>query len=500
MPDSLGCVFHQQLEVPTNGKSQYQDAELTAAGAMQRHESGARIAGNSTAQALLLEAKSLRHTSPREAHKTAGALPATRDPVGIILASNEDRIAALIPVRHTRMLESPFAFYRGTAAVQAHDLSYTPASGINVQCCGDAHLMNFGGFATPERRFIFDLNDFDETFVAPFEWDLKRLAPSMVLAARWRGFSEAVAEDIAETTARAYRESIIASAAAPTLDTWYAAVTWKDIRDQVADIKKVTREVDRIVSKAQGRTAESVYHKLTTSESGEPRLLDQPPLLYHPPDVDLRAIAGSFLDDYAKTLRADYQSLFSRLRFVDAALKVVGVGSVGTRCFVALMMDEQQQPVFLQIKETGNSVLAGHAAKSVKIHNGERVVTGQRLMQAASDIFLGWARGANRRDFYVRQLRDMKMSVDITKMGSRGLKIYGELCGQSLARAHAKAGAAIRIAGYLGKSNTFDKAIRQYAVSYADQAEQDYETFRKGVGTGRVPTESEIDETKLMIA
>jgi uncharacterized protein (DUF2252 family) len=358
--------------------------------------------------------------------------------------------------------------------------------------------MNFGGFATPERRFIFDLNDFDETFPALFERDLERLAPSMVLAARWRGFSETVAQEIAEATARAYRERILASAAGETLDTWYSTVTWKEIREQVAGIGKVTREVDRIVSKAESRTAESVFHKLTTAQNGEPCLLDQPPLLYHPPDIDIRTIAGSFLDGYAKTLREDYRSLFSRLRFVDAALKVVGVGSVGTRCFVALLLGEQREPVFLQIKEARGSVLAG--AKSGKIHNGERVVAGQRLMQAASDIFLGWARGQHQRDFYVRQLRDMKMSVDLVKMGSRGLTIYGVLCGQTLARAHAKAGAAAHIAGYLGKSDAFDKAIRRYAASYADQAEQDYETFRRAVGTGRVPTETGFDETKLMIS
>jgi uncharacterized protein (DUF2252 family) len=473
---------------------------LTVVGDKEHPGTSANHAAGSASKAMLREAKAIRQTNPREAHRTIGEFPSTRDPVGLILASNEDRVAALVPVRHTRMLESPFTFYRGTAALQAHDLSYSPASGISVQCCGDAHLMNFGGFATPERQLIFDLNDFDETYPAPFEWDLKRLVPSMVLAARWRGFSESDAHDIAETTARAYRERILASADDATLDTWYSAVTWKEIRDQVAGINKVAREVDHIVSKAQDRTAENVFHKLTTSQDGEPRLLDQPPLLYHPPDIDMRAVAGSFLDGYAKTLRDDYGNLFSRLRFVDAALKVVGVGSVGTRCFVALLLGEQQEPVFLQIKEARDSVLASHGKKSAKIHNGERVVSGQRLMQAASDIFLGWARGQNQRDYYVRQLRDMKMSVDLAKMGSRGLTIYGILCGQTLARAHAKAGAAARIAGYLGKSDTFDKAMRRYATSYADQAEKDYEAFRRAVGTGRVHTETGLDETKLMIS
>jgi uncharacterized protein (DUF2252 family) len=461
--------------------------------------SSLRLTGQSTAMAMLAEGKTMRRRTPRKAHEAVGRLPESRDPVQLIVASNEDRVAALVPVRHTRMLESPFTFYRGTAGVQAYDLVHAPSSGIEVQCCGDAHLMNFGGFGTPERTFIFDLNDFDETYPGPFEWDLKRLSASLVLAARWRGFSEGAARDIAEATARAYRERIAASAREATLDTWYAAVTWEGIRDQVADAKML-KGIDSIIAKAQSRTGENVFHRLTKADEGGPRILDQPPLLYHPPDIDLNGIAEPFLDLYAKTLRDDVRSLFSRLRFADAALKVVGVGSVGTRCLVALMLGEQNEPIFIQIKEARGSVLADPSRPQRWANNGERVVVGQRAMQAASDIFLGWTRGPNGRDFYVRQLRDMKTSVDVSTMRQEGLNFYGILCGQTLARAHAKAGGAARIAGYLGRSETFDTAIGRYAFAYADQAERDYEAFRRAAAEGFIRTEGTTEPEQLVIA
>jgi hypothetical protein len=320
------------------------------------------------------------------------------------------------------------------------------------------------------------------------------------LAARSRGFSDSAAEDIVEATARVYRERIAASAGEATLDAWYAAVTWQGIRDQVAGAHKVLKGVDRIVGKAANRTGESLFHRLTSTIGGEPRLLDQPPLLYHLPDMDLSSIAKPFLDSYASTLREDIRSLFSRLRFVDVALKVVGVGSVGTRCLVALMLGEQNEPVFIQIKEARESVLASRQKKSPWRHNGERVVVGQHAMQASSDIFLGWSRGPNRRDYYVRQLRDMKMSVDISTIRRPGLAMYGILCGQTLARAHAKAGGAARIGGYLGTSNIFDAAIRRYAMAYADQAEKDYEAFRKAAAAGVVRTETTVEPQQLVVA
>jgi uncharacterized protein (DUF2252 family) len=459
-----------------------------------------RLAGASHAQTMRDEGKELRSKSPRGAHHRLGTFPESRDPVRLILESDKDRIEGLVPVRHSRMLESPFAFYRGTAGIQAFDLAHAPSSGIEVQCCGDAHLMNFGGFATPERQLIFDLNDFDETFVAPFEWDLKRLTASLVLAARWRSLPESDAADIAEATARAYREHIDVSAGQATLDTWYAAVTWQGIHDEVVKARKILKNVDRIVAKAQERNSESLFHRLTSTEGGEPRILDQPPLLYHVPDMDLASIAKPFLDQYASTLREDVRSLLSRLRFIDVALKVVGVGSVGTRCFIVLMLGEQNEPIFIQIKEARESLLASHSKKKPWRHNGERVVVGQRALQASSDIFLGWSRGPNNRDFYVRQLRDMKISVDMSIMGSPGLTVYGTLCGQTLARAHAKTGAAARIAGYLGRSDVFDKAIRRYAVDYADQAEKDFEAFRKAASSGVVRTEASAELQGLVVS
>jgi uncharacterized protein (DUF2252 family) len=481
-------------------KKQKIDPHFVAASSKDKKSSVTRIIGTSPAQTMRDEGKSLRSTSPRAAHYALGQPPETRDPVQLILASNKDRIEGLIPVRHSRMLESPFAFYRGTAGIHAFDLAYAPCSGIEVQCCGDAHLMNFGGFATPERQLIFDLNDFDEAFPAPFEWDLKRLAASLVLAARWRNLSDGTAADVAEDTARSYRESIDSLAEEATLDTWYAAVTWQGIRDEVASAGKILRDVDQFISKAHGRNSEGLFHRLTSTVGGQLRILDQPPLLYHVADMDLASIARPFLEQYATTLREDVRSLFSRLRFVDVALKVVGVGSVGTRCFVVLMLGEQNEPMFIQVKEARDSVLASRMKKSPWRHNGERVVVGQRAMQASSDLFLGWSQGPNHRDFYVRQLRDMKMSVDMSTMDRPSLSLYGILCGQTLARAHAKAGAAARIAGYLGRADVFDRAMRRYALDYADQAEKDYEVFRKAVATGIVRTETSTDERLLVVA
>jgi uncharacterized protein (DUF2252 family) len=365
-----------------------------------------------------------------------------------------------------------------------------------LQRCTLDELRRFG---TPERNFIFGLNDFDETYPAPFEWDVKRLSASFVLAARWRGFAESAARDIAEAMVRAYRERITASAREATLDSWYAAVTWEGIRDQVAGTPRMLKTIDGIVAKAQIRTGENVFHRLTKTEAGEPRILDQPPLLYHPPDIDLSSVAKPFLDSYTTTLREDFRSLFSRLRFVDAALKVVGVGSVGTRCLIALMLGEQNEPVFLQVKEARDSVLANPSRPPRWANNGERVVVGQRVMQAASDIFLGWSRGPNNRDFYVRQLRDMKMSVDVSIMRQEGLNFYGILCGQTLARAHAKAGGAGRVGGYLGRSESFDTAIGRYALAYADQAERDYEAFRRAAATGVIRTEGTTEPEQLVI-
>ena len=457
------------------------------------HESiaaGFRLPGRSPADEARAAGRALRDRTPRESHAKIGELPKGRDPVTILIADNKDRLENLIPVRHSRMLESPFSFFRGAAAIQANDLAHAPSSGIVVQCCGDAHLVNFGGFATPERQFIFDINDFDETFRAPFEWDLKRLVASFVLAARWRGISDARARDIATAAALAYRTEMAIAAEENTLDTWYAAVTWEDILHDVRDDPAVSKRLREVVVAAKHHTSEYVFHKITTLKGNKVRLLDQPPLLYHPPGMNIPAVAALFMKNYVKTINWSHQALFARLRFVDAAIKVVGVGSVGTRCYVVLMMGEQNEPVFLQIKEAGKSVLAGPAGPSPWRQKGERVVVGQRLLQAASDIFLGWTKGPDGRHYYIRQLRDMKAAVDIASMDAHTLDLYASLCGETLARAHAKAGGAPSIAGYLGKSDAFDTALGKYAMAYADKAEQDFESFRHAAASGRIKTET----------
>jgi uncharacterized protein (DUF2252 family) len=449
-----------------------------------------RLPGSSPAAKESRSGQALRKRIHRKSHAAIGRLPASRDPVAMIMASDKGRVEKLVPTRHSRMLESPFTFFRGAAAVQASDLAHAPSTGILTQCCGDAHLMNFGGFATPERKFLFDISDFDETFRAPFEWDLKRLAASFVLAARWRGISDARARDIATTAACGYRGEMARAASENTLDTWYAAVTWEDILREVKDEPCVSKRLKEVTVEARHHTSEYVFHKLAALKGGKILLRDQPPILYHPPDLDVMATAARFFKGYVRTLRWSHQVLFARLRLIDAAFKVVGVGSVGTRCYVVLMLGEQNEPVFLQIKEARSSVLAGHAGPSPWRDEGERVVVGQRLLQTASDIFLGWTRDADERFYYVRQLRDMKASVDISSMNARALTLYACLCGQTLARAHAKAGGAPRIAGYLGKSASFDAAIGRYAIAYADRVEQDFKSFRRAAANGRIKTET----------
>jgi len=418
--------------------------------------------------------------------------------VALIKQSSEGRIENLIPLRYSRMLESPFAFFRGSAIVQGADLGRTPASGIKVQACGDAHLMNFGGFATPERDLIFDLNDFDETFPAPWEWDVKRLCASVVIAARWRGFSETEAHETATATAARYREMMNTYADMPMMAVWYSRLSYDSIRKQLKRNPKLEQLVAEDIKRAQNSTAEHVYNKIATHQNGAVRIVDEPPLLFHV-DADLKEHGQAFLRRYSATLREDYRVLFDRFRLADAALKVVGVGSVGTRCYIALLLDEHDAPLFLQIKEACASVLEQHHGPSPWKQNGERVVAGQRLMQAASDIFLGWARGPTGRDFYVRQLRDLKLSAQLERYDPTMFTLYVELCGQALARAHAKAGQAPTIAGYLGKSPAFDEAITKYAVGYADQVERDYETFRTAARDGIIATETRGSLTEAMI-
>jgi uncharacterized protein (DUF2252 family) len=446
------------------------------------------------------QGRALRHAAPRISHSRLGISKKGRDVVALIEASNANRMDELIPLRHSRMLESPFAFYRGSSMVQAADLVHTPVSGIIVQACGDAHLMNLGSFATPERDLVFDINDFDETFPAPWEWDVKRLAASLVLATRWRGFSSVTAREMVATAAARYREAMRKYASGPTLAVWYSHITADDILFRSRKRRKNVSVVKAGIKEGQKRTSEHLFHKITAMVDGNPRIVDQPPLLFHPPNSHAHEMAAEFLAKYSDTLRDDYRALFDRFRYADAAVKVVGVGSVGTRCLVALMLGEHDDPLFLQIKEARKSVLEPYTGGPPWKHQGERVVTGQRLMQSASDIFLGWARGPRGRDFYVRQLRDMKVAAHIESYTAATLVRYGGLCGEVLARAHAKAGQAPPISGYLGSSPVFDNALQEYAVGYADQVERDYERFREAARDGRIRTEASPSSVEVMIS
>lgn len=442
-----------------------------------------------TAETRRLSGKKLRDKCLRKTHgDIILGQGDKRDVVTLINDSNEDRLKNLVPIRHGRMLQSAFAFFRGTAALQAYDLAGTPASGIIVQACGDCHLMNFGGFASPERTLVFDINDFDETSQAPFEWDLKRLAASYVVAARWRGFKPDDAREIAITAVASYRRAMRMHIDRGVLEAWYDQIDLTDIA-WLADELGVDFRLKQKVTEARKQTHEHVFQKLTsTKRGGTAKIVDQPPLIYHMNGLNEK-VAAEFFGAYRATLAEERRLLFDRFAYVDAAIKVVGVGSVGTRCYIALFLAAPNDPLFLQIKEAHRSVLERYAGRAKLAHNGQRVVVGQRLMQSASDIFLGWAKGPAGRDFYVRQLRDMKISPDVESMTPKLMRANATLTGMVLARAHDKAGDAAMIAGYLGKSDEFDEAIGDYAVAYADQVERDYATFVKAARDGHIKTD-----------
>jgi uncharacterized protein (DUF2252 family) len=454
-------------------------------------------AAKSQRASRMLRGKSLRKACPRSSHSDT-ALGKDRDPLALIEQSNQGRVETLLPIRFSRMAESAFAFFRGTAIVQANDLKGTASAGITVQCCGDCHLMNFGGFATPERELIFDINDFDETYPAPFEWDVKRLATSFVLASRWLDFSDGETPQSLEALLAAYRTTQAQFAEKSVLETWYAKITFDDVLHNPANDPKYLKRLKKAVEKAMSNTSEHVFHKITTTVDGKPRIVDQSPLLYHADssEFDLERDVLPFLANYRSTLSRERQALFDRFQLVDGSYKVVGVGSVGTRCYILLFVGNQDDHLFLQVKEARPSVLEGQAAPSLHENNGERVVTGQRLMQSASDIFLGWSQH-HHGDFYVRQMRDMKLAPNMVGYTPIMLADYADLCGKTLARAHAKSGEAATIAGYLGNGAAFDEAVAEYALAYADQVDKDYDAFKSAIRSGRFPIEtlpSEIEQ------
>ncbi|WP_343229255.1 DUF2252 domain-containing protein [Pseudomonas moorei] len=383
------------------------------------------------------------------------------------------------------MVRSPFTFLRGSAGLMAHDLATTPTTGIQVQACGDCHLMNFGLFATPERNLIFDINDFDETLPAPWEWDVKRLAISFAVAARDNRLSDKDARAIAVESVRAYRERLRKLSRMSPLDVWYDRMDAQSIVD-MAPNSETRKFREQIISKARLRVGDYLYPKISSEVGGRRRLIDQPPVLFHVHEKGFMRNVRLALQDYRLSLPHERRVLFDRYRLEDVAVKAVGIGSVGTYCFVGLFFSAENHPLLLQFKEACPSVLASHAGKSEFENQGQRVVTGQRLMQSSSDIFLGWTRGQNGRYFYVRQLRDMKMSAPIENISTVRMKLYAELCGLTLARAHAKSGDAALISGYLGKTDSFDQAIGKFALAYADQNAKDHAKLLAAEKSGRI--------------
>ena len=449
--------------------------------------------------------KDARAVAPLESHAQFEPDPA-RDPVGLLLGQEQSRVPELVPVRHGRMLVSAFTFYRGAALPMAADLAGTPTSGLWVQLCGDAHLSNFGAFASPERQLVFDVNDFDETLPGPFEWDVKRLAASFAVAGRDSGFPTKARRKIALAAAEGYRTAMRGFADQPLLEVWYAHL---DIEQAIGQFRsqikaKRYKTAETMLAKAHTRDSTQALGKLTTVVDGHRRIISDPPLIVPIdelfPEMEATAVAeqmGAVLNKYRRTLQSDRRHLLEQFTMDQVARKVVGVGSVGLRAWILLMeAGDGDEPLFLQAKEAQTSVLADYCGRSEYANQGERVVAGQHLMQAQSDIFLGWTRVLGpdgvERDFYLRQLRDWKFSIPIEQMLPEGMTAYARLCGWTLARAHARSGDRITLAAYLGRSTKFDQAIADFAETYADQNEGDYAALQTAVKEGRAEATTEI--------
>ncbi|MER5930895.1 DUF2252 domain-containing protein [Streptomyces sp. NPDC002054] len=445
--------------------------------------------------------KEARRRSPRSGHAVFRPSTDRPDPLAILAAQSASRVPELVPIRYSRMTESPFRFYRGAAAIMASDLADSPDSGITVQLCGDAHLLNFRLLASPERRLMFDINDFDETLPGPWEWDVKRLSASLVIAGRANGFDEAERAVIVNSAVRSYREAMIGFAGMGNLEVWYSKID-SDVLEALAAAqlqKAGQKKLADAMARARTRDSLQVFGKLTELVDGKPRFAADPPLLTPIadllPDVERSALERQFrglLERYGRTMPSDRRTLLADYRLADVARKVVGVGSVGTRCWIFLLLGRDgRDPLFLQAKEADSSVLAAHLGASMYRNQGERVVAGQRMMQAASDIFLGWERvegiDGRRRDFYIRQLRDWKGIAMPETMPPRQLKAFGDVSGITLARAHARSGDRIAIAAYLGRSESFDRAVTSFAEAYADQNERDHQALVDAVRAGRLP-------------
>src|SRR4051794_32963017 len=471
-----------------------------ANGSSGRRPARSRAVEHLTAAERAARGKAARAEVPRSSHAEWQAPSGRRDPVAIIEEQALTRVPELVPIRHGRMLVSAFTFFRGAAALMAMDLAGTARTGLHVQLCGDAHLSNFGGFAAPDRRLTFSVNDFDETLPGPFEWDLKRLVTSFAVAGRDRGLSTKQRQVVNLTAVASYRTVMIEFAAMRSMDLWYSRMDIDEItaryRTQVNKVEM--KQAEKNVAKARSKDNLRAFAKLTELVDGQPRIVAQPPLivpvrdLFTPAQADqLAAVIRSAIAQYRSTLSAERRRLLDRYRYVDAARKVVGVGSVGTRAWAVLMVgNDESDPLFLQLKEAEASVLEPFLGKSEYAHHGQRVVEGQRLMQSASDIMLGWHQiegdDGTTRDYYIRQLWDGKGSALVETMGARQLTAYAEMCGWTLARAHARSGDAVAIASYLGTSVAFDDALASFAESHADQKERDYATLRAAVTDKRL--------------
>lgn len=472
--------------------------------AQTRRRSALQAIPHLTPEQHAARGKAARAEVPRRSH-SVWAPPENRpNPVDMLEAQAKTRVPELVPIRYGRMLVSPFAFYRGAAYIMASDLAATPRSGLTAQLCGDAHLSNFGGFASPERRLVFDINDFDETLPGPWEWDVKRLAASFEVAGRYRGFSKADRQTIVRNSVQAYREWMRKFAAMRDLDVWYAHI---DVESLLPEIERTlgakrTKILKANLAKARTKDSMKAFAKLTHMVDGQPKILSDPPLIVPIAELlpeteaaELEKAIRKLIRVYRASLQNDRRVLVERFEYADMARKVVGVGSVGARAWIILMLGrDEQDPLFLQVKEAGPSVLEEFLGASAFKNGGQRVVEGQRLMQATSDIFLGWLRttgiDAVQRDFYLRQLWDWKTTFDIETMRPVGLAQYAILCGATLARAHARSGDRIAIASYLGGGTAFDEAIAIFSVAYAEQNLADYEVFKAAVESGRLPAET----------
>jgi uncharacterized protein (DUF2252 family) len=459
-------------------------------------ETSPSLKSHPTLEELYAMGKSLRDKCPRESHAVWQPPDDRPDPLVLMEESNKGRMPQLIPVRHGRMLQSPFTFYRGAALNMAADLATTPATGIRVQACGDCHLMNFGSYATPERRVIFDINDLDETLPAPWEWDVKRLAASFVLACRDNGFREETARDAVLSCVRSYRERMREYSTMHVMDVWYASIDAERLIPMIRDEEARKRMQKRLANARERSVLEHEFPELATTGGLAPTIKENPPLIFHWREQGheeyIANVRAAFVR-YRETMQEDRRLLLDRFTLMDVAVKVVGVGSVGTFCGILLLMASEHDPLFLQFKQARPSVLEPYAGKSLHANHGQRVVHGCRMMQSASDIFLGWTEGQLERHFYVRQLKDMKIKPMVEVFTTSVMLQYAEICGWTLAHAHARSGEPARISRYLGKGDKFDKAIADFAIEYANQSERDHEVLMQAVRSGKLEVFVEED-------